>query len=448
MDQMKSCLLHHQNVRMRELLTFILESTLPIKTFFYAREEDFRAQVQLRKYDLIVCDEFSDNEEFKSTFKDTNANNLQTPTLVFSKSGVGLELKNLQFLAKPILDTQLVEVIKNLFFPKKPNVLTTLESFVPVRLELLKRFKTNKVPLFLKLSDQKFIKFLHENSPVDKEIEARIQEKKLHELYLERHSLDEFIMDYKKEIFSQEAWQATSWEEATTKVSLNTELLQTFSMRLGLNETLKEIAEKNILISLQLAKTHPELNKMLHHFQKIERFGYADHCTLTAFVCCYLSSKMGFIDELNLRRLTVAAMFHDSTLTTHQYENKKKYLKQISTKESLSSIDVEAIMSHPVLASELLREWSFSPPKADEIVFHHHEQADGTGFPMFLSAKTIPVLSALFIVAEDFVNEYLDSKGLFEPHHYIKQKTSIYSKEPFASLFEAFKPDLEKLVSN
>lgn len=67
----------------------------------------------------------------------------------------------------------------------------------------------------------------------------------------------------------------------------------------------------------------------------------------------------------------------------------------------LSPLEWEIMKTHPVLGYEILCKIKFLEESA-QIVLHHHEHFDGSGYPDGLSGKKIPVGSRIFAVADAF----------------------------------------------
>jgi ribonuclease P protein subunit RPR2 len=57
------------------------------------------------------------------------------------------------------------------------------------------------------------------------------------------------------------------------------------------------------------------------------------------------------------------------------------------------------VVRHPVIGSEILRHIDFLD-EAKEVVLHHHERWDGTGYPDALEGEDIPVQARVFAVAD------------------------------------------------
>jgi HD-GYP domain-containing protein (c-di-GMP phosphodiesterase class II) len=59
----------------------------------------------------------------------------------------------------------------------------------------------------------------------------------------------------------------------------------------------------------------------------------------------------------------------------------------------------EQMERHPVIGEEIIREIEFLAP-AREVVRHHHERWDGTGYPDGLGGEEIPIAARVFAVAD------------------------------------------------
>ena len=67
--------------------------------------------------------------------------------------------------------------------------------------------------------------------------------------------------------------------------------------------------------------------------------------------------------------------------------------------EALSAEEFALIANHPLVGSEILRHVEFLE-EATQIVRHHHERWDGTGYPDGLEGDQIPLAARVFAVAD------------------------------------------------
>ena len=188
---------------------------------------------------------------------------------------------------------------------------------------------------------------------------------------------------------------------------------------------------------MQIASENPDLQNVFNQFHKIERYGYADHCTLQFIISSKLAFELNIADEATLRKLTFASLFHDMALTDYLYEHEAKYLKIIMQNEPNPPKDVKDMISHPTRGAELCRKWDFCPAVVDTIIFQHHERPDGNGFPMGKRAHELHPLSCLSILSEDFVLYFMRYFGEPDIGKFIATRKGLYSDGYFKICFDA-----------
>ena len=119
----------------------------------------------------------------------------------------------------------------------------------------------------------------------------------------------------------------------------------------------------------------------------------AGHSKRVAQYSVLIAKEMGY-DEGTLDELYRAGMLHD--------------IGKISTPDSillkpgrLTSLEFEIIKEHVVVSYELLSAVDIYRDIA-EVVRHHHEHYDGSGYPQGLKGDEIPMLSHIMTVADSF----------------------------------------------
>jgi HD-GYP domain-containing protein (c-di-GMP phosphodiesterase class II) len=76
-------------------------------------------------------------------------------------------------------------------------------------------------------------------------------------------------------------------------------------------------------------------------------------------------------------------------------------IRSVLSKEKLSGTDVRILKAHPVNTIELLSCFEISPVVRN-VIIHHHERYDGSGYPDRLKGEDIPFLSRVLSVADAF----------------------------------------------
>jgi putative nucleotidyltransferase with HDIG domain len=73
----------------------------------------------------------------------------------------------------------------------------------------------------------------------------------------------------------------------------------------------------------------------------------------------------------------------------------------VLSKQKLSAAEMEMVHSHAELGEKALRGLNFDP-MLNEIILHHHENWDGTGYPDGLMGNDIPLGARIIRIADTF----------------------------------------------
>jgi putative nucleotidyltransferase with HDIG domain len=119
----------------------------------------------------------------------------------------------------------------------------------------------------------------------------------------------------------------------------------------------------------------------------------ASHSRNVAIFALFVGKKLGFKGK-RLKNLYVAALLHDI--------GKIGVSTSIVTKTGkLDSKEFAQMKQHPVISARILR--SFKEfEHLSNIVLHHHEREDGSGYPDGLKGKEIPLESKIIAVVDVF----------------------------------------------
>lgn len=120
---------------------------------------------------------------------------------------------------------------------------------------------------------------------------------------------------------------------------------------------------------------------------------YAVVHALQAAVLCNLVSKRAGLDKLTHHALLRAALTHDLGLLDVQED-----LEQCTGK--LSDALFDRVRAHPQASVEILQRMNVDDPLWLEIVAHHHERLDGSGYPDHLKAESIQTPTRLMAAVD------------------------------------------------
>ena len=134
------------------------------------------------------------------------------------------------------------------------------------------------------------------------------------------------------------------------------------------------------------------LESIIYLFEQTEKVS-ASHSRNVAIFALFVGKKLGFSGK-RLRNLYVAALLHDI--------GKIGVPTGIITKTGrLDAKEFAQMKQHPVISARILR--SFKEfEHLSNIVLHHHEREDGSGYPDGLKGNEIPLESKIIAVVDVF----------------------------------------------
>jgi len=138
----------------------------------------------------------------------------------------------------------------------------------------------------------------------------------------------------------------------------------------------------------------PEANLLLTQIR-----GFETDLFTHAVNVCVLSLVVGTLEQLDadIAALGLGALLHDVGKTRLPRNLLRK-------KRSYTETDRRLLEQHPQLGVAVVEQAGTFPEAAAEIVAHHHERIDGSGFPSGMHGSEIPVLTQLVGVIDTYDN--------------------------------------------
>jgi light-regulated signal transduction histidine kinase (bacteriophytochrome)/GGDEF domain-containing protein len=187
--------------------------------------------------------------------------------------------------------------------------------------------------------------------------------------------------------YKSDAWEKPSIDFVPDFIAIVGNLFKWFDSQIQI-----ALSEKKILDMEEEKSVH--FNELLESLVDMieKRDAYtAGHNRRVAQYCIIIAEQMGF-SEADRTQLYDAAILHDI--------GKVVVPDTILLKPGrLSKKEYELIQTHLDAGYEILKKISYYVPLA-QIMQHHHEKYDGSGYPLGLSGDKIPLASHIMIVAD------------------------------------------------
>ena len=157
--------------------------------------------------------------------------------------------------------------------------------------------------------------------------------------------------------------------------------------------------------------------------QKVE--DYLFNHSVNVAIIGNLIGKWLDLGKEDIKILTLGGLVHDI--------GKLKIDKKILDKpEKLTEEEFEEVKKHPSYSHKILTEMGYNEEKLLRAVTLHHEREDGTGYPLGIKSKNIPIHSKIIAIADIF--DAMTSNRVYDKKMNIFKVMEKFQKETFGKL--------------
>ncbi len=311
------------------------------------------------------------------------------------------------------------------------------ERFKRVKLKRFLNFSRMSCDVYIQLSRLKYLKVINAEEEYSKDMIERYRDKGKEFLFVEHEDYEKFSHQF-SDLVSAKLAKAQKLSPEIKTIAELAAFENTIEMakEYGINKATAEKVKQSIESNLNSFKSSPKLGDLL---KRIMRGGdyISEHSLLLSYIAGQICMATGWGNAQTLEKLSMAAMFHDTTLEKNEWA--KFQTLEEAKNAGLSSEDIEKIKSHPGEAAKLISSGEHIFADVDAIIIQHHERPDKLGFPRGLGALSISPLSCIFILASEFVDEIYGKPPHEVDIESIKAKMSdIYNVGNFKKPLEAF----------
>lgn len=273
-----------------------------------------------------------------------------------------------------------------------------------ITLKALEVGHTYDYPIFYNKVDKLYEKLLHKNQAFNKEIQQKIKQLQIKDLYV----LSEDYPKYEKD--TQEYIAKLVYDKKVpTKVK--SEIIHDMA-----NDTMQELflgtldkekierSEALINNSIDMILDDKSALKSMLEVTSYDYYTYS-HCVNVSVYALAFGAYLG-LKRQELLTLGSAAILHDL--------GKKNVPNEIVNKNGkLSDEEFKVMQMHPTYAVEILRSLGEGNQLLLDIIEQHHEKVDGSGYPKNLKAEDIHIFSQIITIVDIF--DALTTKRSYKP---------------------------------
>jgi len=360
-------------------------------------------------FDLIISDYTMPNGSGGDVYAFVKKKQLKVPFLLFSARNI-VDLPEFETffedfvgngkILKPATGEELWEKIEYALdaaqYQKKiTQEVVKGEAFRASEMALFLRFNKAPCDIFLRLSDDKYVKIVNRHAINILEVVQKYYEKNIKELFVNQDDYFDFT-DALVEVMTSTGKIAEPLPASRVVQNLETGY-KVFKKQLeefGISPKLVDLAHATVDSSLKLMSQNSLLDELLKGLEA-NPSNFFGHCLLTSYLACAIASKTSWGSQPTVQKLAMASFLHDILL-----EGDSAYVLESSSKIEEGEMSAE-FYDHPVKIAEMVRKIKELPADIDHIIFEHHETPDGTGFPRKMDGRSISPLGAIFIIAHE-----------------------------------------------
>jgi len=315
-------------------------------------------------------------------------------------------------------------------------------DYCKIKTQLLLSVCPLKGDIFIRLSESKFVKLFREGDAFDmNDMEKYTVKKGVNYLYLLKKDIQEFIEKYNADLqkIMMNA-QNLNIEEAAKLHESIYETAQEIGSRVGFTKDVQQLARAHTQLTIKQMGKSPKLSTLLQKIKSYQGQYIGSHSAIIGYMACAIASHLEWGSEVTFHKLTLAAFLHDVVLTDHKLAhcNSLEEVKKLGYKPEV----VTAYKQHPILSSQIARQFHEVPADVDVIILQHHERPDGSGFPRGLAHSYIAPLAMVFMVAHDMAQYFLDHGGRMDVKDFLAVARENYKSSQFRKIIDA----IEKLA--
>lgn len=289
----------------------------------------------------------------------------------------------------------LIDHLKTILVSK----VTNQAGYISIPVDSLIHFKMLPFDLFIKISDEKYLKRIPANEDIDESTIEGFKTKGIIEMHFERKNNRDFsLMLLNNMINKVESDYSTedAKSKATNEVFLTTkEIVQSVGLPPKVVQVCESVMER---ITTDVMSHKDKLSSYITETKTATNLNFQYRfMELTSYIATQIValSDSGNKDE-KIKTIVFASFFCDISLKT---SSQLEYRSEESIKD-LWPEDKKFIQDHAYHASEIVSKYKNAPDLAGEIVKQHHGALDGKSFPTSFPENLLP-LSKCLIAAQE-----------------------------------------------
>lgn len=270
-------------------------------------------------------------------------------------------------------------------------------NMVPVPIESFFQGLKADVDVYIRLNDDKFVLLIRSNETFDLEQLKRYQVKNLTHLFIKKEDYSTFI---KRQIVIAgiviEHDQITNKKKTEVLTHTANDIYKEIS-EIGFNQETYSNAKQITQHITNFIETQDRMAKIFETLHQLSD-EIVKHSIATALFSTMIAKQLGWTRKETLEKINLGAFLHDV--------GKKELPVELLAKprDQMNRDELKDYESHPYRGMMILNSMNSIPQDIVSIVYEHHENSIGQGFPRKLKDSHIHPLAKVVGLANCFVD--------------------------------------------
>lgn len=315
----------------------------------------------------------------------------------------------------------------------------TYKTFKALRLFAVDKMMAD---IYIKISDEKFLKIFSINDPLEKDRLQKYLDKGVNFLFIREQEFTAFTEYFLSLVVDKLKKAKAAPVEVKTLAELAAfdNIIETVK-QVGITGATAEQIKDSVGSCLETIDKLKSIKSIFNNVFRSKNF-ISEHSLLVSYIAGKIATDTSWNSPQTLEKLSLASLLHDVSLEDNflakQHDMDVSTLQQLEAK--FDGEILEAVKNHPLKTAQMLTSGQHLFADVESIILQHHERLGGEGYPSKMNSSVVSPLSCLFIIAEEYClhlisGEQLD-KDAFEKKFMVFD-TGNY-KTPLKSFFNVF----------
>lgn len=340
------------------------------------------------------------------------------------------------FLSKPLRRLEFLDLVDRLIHAKEGEVINTRSlEYVSVPIDNFLKDEVFECPIFVKLSDIKYVKIANNTATLNQDQVAKLKDKSIHELYLTSKDYEARINKSLTQAKAISNKKLLTSPGASEHIILNAgKIMAEKIYHESLSRENFEMAKDYVTSSLDIISDNKRAMNLLEELNNLGDHFFS-HCMGVSIYNVLLAKQLEWTSEETFKLLSLAGVYHDIGFKDIDVNIANKDLSELDDDE------FKSLRNHPIHGADIVSDLKYFPIELSQIILQHHENCIGEGYPFNLKKDFIYPPARIVYITDLFCDLVLTREGYdpISPKEALVIMEEDHINEIDSIFFETFK---------